>query len=62
MQESVGSYGHQGSAASAPNYLAICMLNKVLQPLNSYLISRPAIVASCDSLIAWDILFLVLGR
>jgi hypothetical protein len=43
------------------NHLAICMLNKVLQPLNSYLVSRPAIIAYSDSPVAQDV-FLVPGR
>jgi hypothetical protein len=37
------------------------MLNKVLQLLNSYLVSCLAIIAYSDSLVAQDV-FLVLGR
>jgi hypothetical protein len=44
-----------------PNYLALCMLNKVLQPLNPKLIRRLAVIADSDSLVARDIL-LILGR
>jgi len=43
------------------NHLAIYMLDKVLQPLKSYLVRRPAIIAYSDSPVARDI-FLVPGR
>ena len=43
------------------NYLAICMLDEVLQPLNSYLVGRPAIIAYSNSPVARDV-FLILGR
>ena len=52
----------QDKQPARPNHLAICMLDKVLQPLYSKLVSRPAVVADCDSPIAWDILFLIPGR
>jgi hypothetical protein len=44
-----------------PYHLALCMLDDVLQPLNSYLVGRPAVVADSDSLITRDV-FLVIGR
>ena len=43
------------------NHLALCVLDEVLQPLNSNLISSLAVVADCDSLVAGNIL-LILGR
>jgi hypothetical protein len=44
-----------------PNYLTLCMLNKVLQLLNSKLVRCLAIIADGNSLVAWDVL-LILGR
>jgi hypothetical protein len=44
-----------------PNYLALCMLDKMLQPLYSKLISSPAIVANSNGPATRDIL-LVPGR
>ena len=38
------------------NRLAVCMLNEVLQPLNSKLVSCLTIVADSNSLVAWDVL------
>jgi hypothetical protein len=44
------------------DYPPVCMLNKVLQPLNSNLICRPAVVADSDSLVARDTLLILGGQ
>ena len=44
-----------------PNHVALCVLNKVLQPLNSKVVSRPTVVADGDSPVSRYI-FLLLPR
>jgi hypothetical protein len=46
---------------TCPNYLALCMFDKVFQLVNSKLVSCPAIVVDGDSPVAWDV-FLIPGR
>ena len=46
----------------AANYPLLCMLIKVLQPLQTKLICRPAVLRDCNNLVLGQILLLVPGR